>query len=139
MAVARASGAERGRAVDGTDVLLLCLLGGLAVAALLPLLVVPELLIVVFVAIGLGRGCGVVANTLSTVRLSERGVLARGSASALINTGQDLASLLGPTIATTTAALLGIDRALQVVPLAGLLLGLGAMLAARRLHGGRDT
>jgi MFS family permease len=99
-----------------------------------PLFTAPLLLIPLFVVVGIGRGCAVVANTLTTVRLSERGVLNRGSASAFITTGQDVASIVGPMLATTTAAAIGIGPTLQVIPAVAAVVGVAAMLAARRQY-----
>jgi MFS family permease len=105
---------------------------GVAAAALFT---APAVLIPLFVVIGIGRGCAVVANTLSTVQLSEQGVLKRGSASAFITTAQDVASIAGPILATTTAAAIGIGPALQVIPIAAAVVGVAAMLAARSMYG----
>jgi MFS family permease len=104
-----------------------------AVAAV-PLVVAPAIMIPLFVLVGLGRGGAVVANTLSVVRLTERGVLKRGTASAFITTAQDAMSIVGPIAATTLAAAIGIGPTLQVIPLAASVVGVAAMLSARSMY-----
>src|SRR6266540_5772031 len=104
---------------------------GLTVASV-PLLTAPLALIGAFVLIGAGRACAVVANTLSTAELSDRGVVNRGTASMLLSVGQDAGMLVAPIVAGVTAAQIGIGSTLQILPLAAAGLGLVAVLQARR-------
>lgn len=105
--------------------------------ALVPAVSSPELLVLLFIVVGFGRGMVVVANTLTTVNLSDRGILNRGSASAFMTVGQDLASIAGPVLATSTAAAIGIPGALVVLPIVVVSVGVAAMLSARTMHAPR--
>jgi MFS family permease len=97
----------------------------------LPTTTVPLLLMALAALIGSGRAGAVLANALSTAELSERHIVNRGTASALMTLGGDAGSILAPIVAGAAASHLGIGPAMQV--LAWLIAGLGiaAVLAAR--------
>jgi MFS family permease len=100
--------------------------------ACVPLITAPLLFVPLFILIGLGRGCAVVANALTTSELSERGVVDRGTASTLLSIGQDLALVLGPMVAGLMAAQIGIGPTMQLLPLGAAAFGVLVMLQSRR-------
>ncbi len=114
--------------------------GGIAVAgvsyAAVPLTTVPALFLAMFVVAGLGRAAGVLSNAMTTVDLSERGVLKRGTASALMSAGGDAGAIVAPIVAGATAAQIGIQPALQMLPIAAALVGVAFVLASRRQPAG---
>jgi MFS family permease len=89
-------------------------LGGLGVAvmtgtsAALALTTAPLVLFVLFILGGIGRAGGVLANAMSAVELSERRVLNRGAASAVITAGGDLGSIAGPLVGGLAAGQIGV-------------------------------
>lgn len=101
------------------------------VMAVLPLLFTPILLYVAMVLIGLTRACAVFSNTMNTSDVAEQGLLKRGTASALLSAGNDVASIAAPVVAGWTAGSLGIGPALQVLPLFWGTLGVAALLVGR--------
>jgi len=95
-----------------------------------PLSTAPLILLGLFVLIGAGRAVGVVANATSTLDLAERGVLKRGTASALMTGGGDLGSVVAPLLAGVTAAAMGLGPALQVLAVGVGILGIASLLTA---------
>ena len=99
--------------------------------AVVPLNTTTIVLLVLFVFVGIGRAVGVVANATATVDLSERGVLKRGTASALMTAGGDFGSVVAPLLAGSTAAAIGLGPALQVLAIGAAIVCIAAMLTAR--------
>ena len=95
-----------------------------------PLTITPLILRGLFVLIGAGRAVGVVANATSTLDLAERGLLKRGTASALMSAGGDLGSVVAPLLAGATAAVIGLGPALQVLAVTVGILGTASLLTA---------
>ena len=81
------------------------------------------------IVVGAGRAVGVVANATGTVDLAERGVLKRGTASALMTAGGDLGSVVAPLLAGTTAAAIGMGPAMQVLAIGAAIGGVAVMLS----------
>jgi MFS transporter, FSR family, fosmidomycin resistance protein len=81
------------------------------------------------IVVGVGRAVGVVANATGTVDLAERGVVKRGTASALMTAGGDLGSVVAPLLAGTTAAAIGMGPALQVLAIGAAIGGIAVMLS----------
>jgi MFS family permease len=108
------------------------LMGGASAA--LALSTAPLLFFVLFILGGLGRAGGVLANAMSAVELSERGVLNRGAASAVLTGGGDLGSIAGPLVGGLAAAQFGVGPALAVLSLGSGAVGLLA-LGVGRLSG----
>jgi MFS family permease len=92
------------------------------------------ILLGLFVVVGTGRAVGVVANATATVDLAERGVLKRGTASALMTAGGDLGSVIAPLLAGSTAAAIGLGYAMQVLAIAAAVVGVLVMLAGGATH-----
>jgi MFS family permease len=107
--------------------------------AIVPLSTTPVVLLVLFVFVGIGRAVGVVANATGTVDLAERGVLKRGTASALMTAGGDLGSVVAPLLAGSTAAAIGLGPALQVLAIGAAIVGITAMLTAGSRRAIRPT
>jgi MFS family permease len=105
-------------------------LTALAIVAL-PLSALPLVLLALFTVVGVGRAVGIVANAFGTMELSGRGVLTRGTASALMSGSGDAGSIIAPLIAGTTAAQIGIGPALQVLAVAAAALTVVALLTSR--------
>lgn len=107
--------------------------GGVALAgftiAAITFLTSPALLLGSMVVVGLGRAGGVIASQLGAVHLSERGILKRGTASALVSAGGDLGNVVAPMVAGFAAQHLGLARGMQVQALAAVALGVGTVLA----------
>jgi MFS family permease len=99
--------------------------------SLLPTTTAPLLLMALAALIGLGRAGAVLANALGTMELSERRLVNRGTASALMTLGGDAGSILAPILAGATASRLGIGPAMQTLAWAMAGLGIVAVLAAR--------
>ena len=70
------------------------------------------------------------ANATSTLDLAERGLLKRGTASALMTAGGDLGSVVAPLLAGATAAVIGLGPALQVLAVTVGILGTASLLTA---------
>ena len=106
---------------------------GVAVTAVaivvMPLSTVPWVLLGLFVVVGAGRAVGVVANTSGTLDLAERGVLKRGTASALMTAGGDLGSVVAPLLAGVTAAAISLGPAMQVLAIAMGVIGVASLLS----------
>jgi MFS family permease len=99
--------------------------------SLLPTTTAPLLLMALAALIGLGRAGAVLANALGTMELSERRLVNRGTASALMTVGGDAGSILAPILAGATASRIGIGPAMQALAWAMAGLGIVAVLAAR--------
>src|SRR5262249_31434843 len=104
-------------------------LTALAVVAV-PLTSVPWVLLALFVVVGTGRAVGVVANATGTLDLADRGVLKRGTASALLPAGGDAGSVAAPLLAGATAAGIGLGPAMQVLAVAIAVASVAAALAS---------
>lgn len=108
---------------------------GLALHALsvasIPLFTAPLALVAVFILMGAGRGCAIVASLLTTSELSARATINRGTASSLTSIGQDSAAIVAPVVAGLTADLVGIGPALQVLSITAASVGVLVMLQAR--------
>jgi MFS family permease len=100
-------------------------------SAALALTTTPLALFVLFTLGGIGRAGGVLANAMSAVALSERRVLNRGAASAVITAGGDLGSIAGPLVGGLVAGQLGVGPALSVVSLGAGVVGLVALFVGR--------
>jgi MFS family permease len=100
----------------------------------IPLTSAPLQILIIFLAMGAFRGFAVVANTLQTAELSQRGVLARGTASSLFSVGQDVAQLVAPSLAGLVAGRLGLGPALQAIPVGAVALGATAMYLSSRFE-----
>jgi MFS family permease len=100
-----------------------------AAIASVPLSTIPVVLLCIFVVVGAGRAVGVLANTYSTVELSERGVLTRGVAAALMSAGGDVGAIAAPILAGVTAAHIGVGPALQVLSIGAAILGTLVLLS----------
>ena len=96
---------------------------------LMPFSTAPVVLLALFLVVGTGRAVGIVANATGTLDLSERGVLKRGTASALMTAGGDAGSIIAPLLAGATAAAIAIGPAMQVLAIAIGILGVAAVLA----------
>lgn len=105
------------------------LMGGASAA--LALTTTPVVLFILFILGGVGRAGGVLANAMSAVDLSERRVLNRGAASAVITGGGDLGSIAGPLVGGLAAGQLGVGPALSVVSIAAGVVGLVALAVGR--------
>jgi MFS family permease len=103
-------------------------LTALAIAAV-PLSQQTPVVLGLFVVVGAGRAVGVVANASGTVELAERGVLKRGTASALMTAGGDFGSVVAPLLAGSTAAAIGLGPALQALAIGAAIVGILFMLA----------
>jgi MFS family permease len=108
-------------------------LTAIAVVAL-PFSTAPLVLLGLFVVVGIGRAVGIVANATGTLDLSERGVLKRGTASALMTGGGDAGSVIAPLLAGATAAAIDLGPAMQV-----LAIGIGVIGVAAVLAGGHSS
>jgi MFS family permease len=106
---------------------------GVAVTALaivaMPLSTAPLVLLALFVVVGAGRAVGVVANASGTLDLAERGILKRGTASALMTAGGDSGSVVAPLLAGATAAAINLGPAMQVLAVVMAVVGIAAILA----------
>jgi MFS family permease len=94
----------------------------------IPLSTAPLVLLGLFVVVGAGRAVGVVANATGTLDLSSKGVLKRGTASALMSAGGDTGNILAPLLAGATAAAINLGPAMQVLAIATALGGIAAVL-----------
>jgi MFS family permease len=97
-----------------------------------PLTTAPLVWFALFILVGAGRAVGVLANAFSTVELSERGVVKRGTASALMSAGGDLGSIAAPILAGIVGAQIGIGPALQVLAVVAAIVGTVVVFADRR-------
>jgi MFS family permease len=98
--------------------------------AALPTTTVGILLVVLAAVIGLGRASAFVANVVTTAEISERGLVNRGTASALMNLGGDVGSITAPVLAGFVAQHLGIGPALQLLAVVVAGIGVAAVLAS---------
>jgi MFS family permease len=109
---------------------------GVALTALaivvIPFSVSPFVLLALFVAVGAGRAVGVVANATGTLDLAERGILKRGTASALMTAGGDSGSVVAPLLAGATAAAINLGPTLQVLAVGMAVVGVAVLLSGRR-------
>jgi MFS family permease len=105
------------------------LMGGASAA--LSLSTTPLVFFLLFIAGGIGRAGGVLANAMGAVELSERRVLNRGAASAVLTGGGDLGSIAGPLVGGLAAAQLGVGPALSVVSIGAGVIGLLALAVGR--------
>lgn len=103
----------------------------------MPLTSLPWVLLALFVVVGTGRAVGVVANATGTLDLADRGVLKRGTASALMTAGGDAGSVVAPLLAGATAAVIDLGPAMQVLAIAIAVVGVAAALASGPRH--RDS
>jgi dipeptide/tripeptide permease len=83
--------------------------------AALPTTTIGVVLVALAAVIGLGRASAFVANVVTTVEIRERGLVNRGTASALMNLGGDVGSIAAPVLAGFVAQRVGIGPALQVI------------------------
>jgi MFS family permease len=97
-----------------------------------PLTTAPLVWFALFILVGAGRAVGVLANAFSTVELSERSVVKRGTASALMSAGGDLGSIAAPILAGIVGAQIGIGPALQVLAVVAAIVGTVVVFADRR-------
>jgi MFS family permease len=111
-------------------------LTALAIVAI-PLTTVPWVLLALFVVVGTGRAVGVVANATGTLDLADRGILKRGTASALMTAGGDAGSVVAPLLAGATAAVIDLGPAMQVLAVTIAVLSVAAALAGGPRH--RDS
>lgn len=118
--------------VIGVGLVGVAVMGGASAA--LPLTTSPPLLFALFALGGVGRAGGVLANAMSAVDLSDRGVLNRGAASAVITGGGDMGSIAGPLIGGLAAAQIGVGPALAVVSLGAGGVGLLALAGGHQAH-----
>lgn len=98
----------------------------------MPFSTAPLVLLGLFVVVGAGRAVGVVANATGTLDLAERGVLKRGTASALMTAGGDAGSVIAPLLAGATAAVIDLGPAMQVLAVGIGVLGVAAVLAGNQ-------
>jgi MFS family permease len=103
-----------------------------AAIAVLPFSTAPLVLLAIFIAVGAGRAVAIVSNASCTVELSSRGVLKRGTASALMSAGGDAGSIVAPLLAGATAAHIGIGPALQALAISAALVGVVALRSGRQ-------
>ncbi len=108
---------------------------GLAVYALgiaaLPLTTAPLVLLALAAVIGVGRASAYLANVVTTAELSERGIVNRGTASALMTLGGDAGSILAPIVAGGIANQIGIGAAMQSFAVSVAIVGVAAVLTSR--------
>jgi MFS family permease len=98
----------------------------------IPLSTLPVVLLGLFVVVGTGRAVGVVANATGTLDLASRGVLKRGTASALMTAGGDTGNVVAPLLAGATAAAINLGPAMQVLAIAVAIASIAAVLTTRR-------
>ncbi len=96
----------------------------------MPFNAAPLILLGLFIVVGVGRAVGVVANATATVDLAERGVLKRGTASALMTAGGDVGSVVAPLLAGATAAVIGLGSAMQALAVGAALISVVSLLMA---------
>jgi MFS family permease len=99
---------------------------------LMPLTTAPIILLALFVVVGTGRAVGVVANATGTLDLADRGVLKRGTASALMTAGGDSGSVVAPLLAGASAAAIDLGPAMQVLAIGVAVLAVAAVLSSGR-------
>ncbi len=97
----------------------------------LPTTTVPLLLLAIAAVIGAGRACAYLANVVTTAELSERRIVNRGTASALMTLGQDVGAILAPILAGALAGQIGIGPALQTLAVSVSVVGAAAVLSSR--------
>jgi MFS family permease len=97
----------------------------------IPLSTVPWVLLGLFVVVGAGRAVGVVANATGTLDIADRGILKRGTASALMSGGGDLGSIVAPLLAGATAAAINLGPAMQVLAVGMGAVGVAALIGVR--------
>lgn len=95
----------------------------------------PPLLLAIAVVIGIGRASAYLANVVATAELSDRKIVNRGTASALVSMGGDVGSIFAPILAGFTASQVGIGPALQVLGVTLAFLGIAGVLSTRTAHG----
>ena len=97
----------------------------------IPFSTAPLILLGLFVVVGAGRAVGVVANATGTLDLASKGVLKRGTASALMTAGGDSGNVVAPLLAGATAAAIDIGPAMQVLAIATAVASIVAVLTSR--------
>jgi MFS family permease len=97
----------------------------------IPLSTASLVLLGLFVVVGTGRAVGVVANATGTLDLASRGVLKRGTASALMTAGGDAGNIVAPLLAGATAAAINLGPAMQWLAIATAIGSLVAVLSSR--------
>jgi MFS family permease len=100
----------------------------------IPLSTAPLVLLGLFIVVGTGRAVGVVANATGTLDLATKGILKRGTASALMSAGGDTGNVVAPLLAGATAAAINLGPAMQVLAIATALAGIAAALTGRSRH-----
>jgi MFS family permease len=97
----------------------------------IPFNTAPLILLGLFVVVGTGRAVGVVANATGTLDLASKGVLKRGTASALMTAGGDSGNVVAPLLAGATAAAIDLGPAMQVLAIATAIASIVAVLTSR--------
>ena len=100
-------------------------IAGLSLTTLTPVL------LVLAVVIGAGRASAILANVVTTAELSDRRIVNRGTASALMTLGGDVGAIAAPVVAGTLAGRIGIAPAMQALAVLITVGGLVAVLTSR--------